>query len=325
MPANLTPQYLEVEKRYREAKDPQEKLELLKEMLATIPKHKGTEKLQADIKKRTAKLQDLLQKREKVGRKGAQYLFPREGAGQIALIGPPNSGKSSIVAVTTHARPEVESYPFTTWTPTAGMMPFEDIQFQLIDTPPLSEEHNEPWLFDIVRKADLALLVVDISDKPLDDIEGSIEILGCRKIMLTGFERTERPGFATKKAIIIGNKLDLPDGPGNAGVLEELYGDRIPLLFISTLDGDSLESLKAFIFLQLAIVRVYTKTPGKKPEFDRPYIVPAGSTVHDIATLVHHDIARSLSYARIWGEGKEGLRIPRDYVVRDKDILEFHI
>jgi ribosome-interacting GTPase 1 len=324
MPANLTPQYLEAEKRYREAKDPSDKLDALKEMLTVIPKHKGTEKLQGDIKKRIAKIQNRVKQKEKVARRGALYQFDKEGAGQVVLIGAPNSGKSTIVSSTTRATTEVAEYPYSTWSPTAGMMLFEDIQFQLIDTPPLSEEHNEPWLFDIIRRADIAMLVVDIGDKPLVDIETCREILEQNKILLTGRKKKDKKGFIVKKTIIAGNKFDLPDSPENADILRELYGDTVPMLFISAIDKKSLEFLKIEIFKFLDIVRIYTKIPGKKPDFDRPYVAPIGSTVHDIAAMVHKEIASSMVFARIWGEDKEGIRIPKDYQVRDREILEFH-
>jgi ribosome-interacting GTPase 1 len=325
MPANLTPQYLEADKRFRESTDPAEKLEILKEMMAIIPKHKGTEKLRGDLKKKMAKLQDKAQQKEKVSRKGALYVFNKEGAGQVALIGAANAGKSSIVASTTRATPEVAEYPFTTWTPLAGMMLFEDIQFQLIDTPPLSEEHNEPWLFDIIRRADIVMLVVDIGDKPLVDIETCREILKENNILLTGRKRKVERGFTVKKTIVVGNKLDLPDSQENAEILKELYGDTVPMLFISALEKKSLEFLKVEIFKFLEIVRIYSKAPGKKPELDRPYVGPKGCTVLDIAAMVHKEIAEKMTFARIWGEDKDGLRIPRDYVVQDKEILEFHI
>ena len=325
MRANLPPQYLEVEKRYREAREPSAKLEAWKDMLAIIPKHNGTEKLQGDSKKRIAKIQNRIKQKEKVARKGALYQFEKEGAGQVVLIGAPNSGKSSIVASTTRAIPEVAQFPYTTWSPTAGMMLFEDIQFQLIDTPPLSEEHNEPWLFDIIRRADVAMLVVDIGDKPLVNIETCRDILEKHKILLTGRKKKEKKGFIVKKTIVVGNKIDLPDGPENADILRELYGDTVPMLFISALDKKSLELLKIEVFKFLGIVRIYTKIPGKKPDLNRPYVAPIGSTVHDIATMVHKEIADSMTFARIWGEDKEGIRIPRDYVVQDREILEFHV
>ncbi len=165
MPANLSPQYQAAEERYRAAESIEEKIEALRDMLATIPKHKGTEKLQADIKRRLSKaIEDQEHGKKSGGRRQDPGHIPREGAGQIALIGPPNTGKSSILACLTHAHPEVADYPFTTHAPLPGMMPFEDVQVQLVDTPPLAGEPFDAVLINIARNADAILLVLDPAD-----------------------------------------------------------------------------------------------------------------------------------------------------------------
>ena len=92
MPANLTPQYYSVEKRYKEAKSIPEKLMLLEEMLAVIPKHKGTEKLQKDIKIKISKFKKQGDKKSATSKKGQLYFVPREGGAQVILIGHPNTG-----------------------------------------------------------------------------------------------------------------------------------------------------------------------------------------------------------------------------------------
>ena len=171
MPANVTPEYRNAEQDYRRASNHQEKIAALERMLATVPKHKGTEKLQADIKHR------LSQERTETHRKGAPhsapfYLVEKEGAAQVALVGPPNSGKSQLTAALTHARPEVAAYPFTTRMPIPGMMFFEDVQIQLVDLPPFSREFTEPWLPQVIRGANASMLVADLSDADvLDEIE----------------------------------------------------------------------------------------------------------------------------------------------------------
>ncbi|MCX6553014.1 MAG: 50S ribosome-binding GTPase, partial [Acidobacteria bacterium] len=123
MPANLSPEYHRAEERLRGARSPDEKIAALEEMLRVIPKHKGTDHMQADLKGRIAKL------RKEIGKKGGKggftFIVPREGAGQVAIAGPPNSGKSSLVRALTRATPAVGSYPFTTREPVPGMMPFE--------------------------------------------------------------------------------------------------------------------------------------------------------------------------------------------------------
>ena len=166
MPANLTPDYQAAEERYRQADTIEEKIEALREMLATIPKHKGTEKLQADIKRRLSKTQqEQMQRRRSGARRHDPSHIPGEGAGQIALIGPPNTGKSSLLAAITHAQPDIAEYPFTTHAPQPGMMTYEDVQVQLIDTPPLTHEPFDFLHVNIARNADAVLLVVDTVDE----------------------------------------------------------------------------------------------------------------------------------------------------------------
>src|SRR5262245_35542386 len=144
MPANLSPEYKQAEHAYRAAREPRERLDLLKEMLRAIPKHKGTEHLQADIKSRIKELSDELTGPKKGGARAGHFTVRREGAAQVCLVGPPNAGKSTLHAALTRSHSEVGPFPYTTKLPVPGMLPFEDIAFQLVDLPPLSPEHIEP-------------------------------------------------------------------------------------------------------------------------------------------------------------------------------------
>src|ERR1700680_3352018 len=147
MPANLSPEYKAAEASFRKTRDPRQRLEWLREMLRTIPKHKGTERLQADIKARIKDLAEELEGARKSGGHGGPPLVIRpEGAAQIALIGPPNAGKSSLHARLTGSGAHVAAYPFTIQHPEPGMMPHEDVHFQLLDLPAVSPELPVPWL-----------------------------------------------------------------------------------------------------------------------------------------------------------------------------------
>ena len=137
MPANLPPQYFAAEKRFRAAKTIPEKIEALEAMLAIMPKHKGTDKLRADLRGRMAKLSAEAERARATSRKGTSHYIRKEGAGQAVLVGLPNVGKSQLVAALTEATPEIGEYPFTTRSAIIGMMPFENVQIQLIDLPPL--------------------------------------------------------------------------------------------------------------------------------------------------------------------------------------------
>src|SRR4030042_4504903 len=158
MPTNLPPEYFEADKRFRAAQSTAEKIARLEELMGTIPKHKGTDKLRADYRRRLSKLKEAVQTKKRPGRQESAYNLDKEGAGQVVVAGPPNAGKSAPVRATTNAPPKASEAPFTTWEPTPGMMPYEDVQVQLIDTPPLNEEYMEAGLLDLLRRADLILL-----------------------------------------------------------------------------------------------------------------------------------------------------------------------
>jgi len=325
MPANLTPEYLAAEARYRAAKTDRERLEALREMLRTIPKHKGTEKLQAEIKRKIAQLRSA-PKRRGPARTVLDYI-EREGAGQVALAGLPNSGKSTLLARLTNARPEVADYPFSTLRPLPGMMEFEDIQIQLIDLPPLSREYTEPWVYSHIRYSDLVLLVLDLgAEDPEGDLLELIDLLEGAKFHLAAEPKTNEridSGAAVKRGLLVGTKLDLPGARERLAALE---GTELPLVALSTASGEGLEEFKRAVFSALRIIRVYTKEPGKKPDMEQPYILPRGSTVLDVARAIHQDFARKFRYAQLWGSGKfAGQRVPRDHPLQDGDIVEIHI
>jgi ribosome-interacting GTPase 1 len=326
MPANLTPQYLEAEQRYKRAVHPDEKLAALQEMMSLIPKHKGTEKLQAEIKRKIAQMRKETQKKGKAARRHDPSNIPREGAGRIVMVGPPNSGKSALLGALTNAQPEIAPWEFTTRLPEQGMIPWEDIQFQLIDIPAVSRQHMEYWLMNLVRSADLLFLVVDHS-KPgtLEDIEEVDTILREHKIYMQRTDEDLPRGGVVIPAFLIVTKMDLPDGEENADVVEEFFGERFEILRISAQNGLNLESLKSRVFEKLSIVRVYSKMPGKPPESERPYVLDKGQTVEDLCRKVHNDFVDTLKFARIWGHGTyDGQRVTREYVLEDGDIIELH-
>ena len=324
MPANLPPQYFDAEKKLRLAKDPAEKIEVLEEMLAIMPKHKGTDHLRAELRGKIAKLTQALGK--KAATRRASMIIEKEGAAQIAVIGLPNVGKSQLVSSVTNASPTVAEYPFTTRSATPGMMEFENIKIQLIDTPPLAPQSYEFWLPHMLRRTDALLIMVDLSDAPLAQMETIVAQL---KEMRIGIDTTKPPEegiLSQKKALIIGNKLDLENARENFTALHNKYGKKLPVIAISAKEGDGLEELKHKIYEVLNIIRVYTKTPGQKPDFTDPIILKKGSTLADAAASVHKDFAAKLKYARVWGSGKhDGLMVRRDHILQDGDVIELHM
>lgn len=331
MPANLTPEYLAAEQRYRQASSPQERLEALEEMLRTVPKHKGTEKLQADIKRKIARLRQEMQTRRGGARAQPFFHVPREGAGQVVLVGPPNAGKSSLLAALTNATPEVAPYPMTTRAPQPGMMAFENVQVQLVDTPPVCPEFDEGWLYGLIRGADAAVLVLDASDDGVLYLQDSLELLPKNRVFLVGEEADAAddpalPRGARKRTVVVANKCDLPGAQENLSVLLELFGDRLPgpPLPVSATRGDGLEKLRGRIFRVLCKIRVYSKPPGRKPDLDSPFVLPEGATVREAAEVIHKELAENLKFARLWGRGYQGQMVGRDHVLHDGDVLELH-
>jgi ribosome-interacting GTPase 1 len=327
MPANLTPQYLEAEKNFRQAKTTLEKIACLEEMLAVIPKHKGTEHMQADLRTRLATLTRSLDARSATRR--LSMTIEKVGAGQVAVIGLPNTGKSQIVTSLTNATPTVAAYPFTTQTATPGMMTFENVQIQLIDTPPLSDHPPEWWLLNIIRRADALLIAADLSQDPVVQAEKVIAKLNEKRIGL-GQPQEEFAGnkdapVMYKKAIIVGNKADLDEDGKNFQALYSHYNAQLPVVAISAL-GIGLDELKREIFRLLDVIRVYTKEPGVKPDMTDPMVLKKGSTLEMAAAAIHKSFAQRMKYARIWGSGKfDGVMVKRDHVLQDGDIIELHL
>jgi hypothetical protein len=315
MPANLPPQYFGAEKKFRSAKSAVDKVTALEEMLAIMPKHKGTDHLRADLRRKIARLSQSAEKKAATQR--ASMLIEKEGAAQIAVVGLPNAGKSQLVSGVTNASPTVAEYPLTTHSATPGMMAFENIQIQLIDTPPLTEQSADWWLPHMIRRADALVIVVDLGDAPLSQIEAVFAELENRKVAVLWNE---------VKTLIVGNKLDLAHADENYSALKDKYQGQFPIIAISAREGVGLEELKRAIYQVLDIIRVYTKTPGQKPDLADPIILERGSTVADAAASVHKDFVARLRYARIWGSGKhDGIMAKRNHVLQDGDIIELHL
>jgi uncharacterized protein len=319
VPANLTPEYMSAEERFKKSVTPQEKLEALEEMLRTIPKHKGTEKMQADIKRRISQFRKESQKKKGAVTQRPFWYIEREGAGQVILCGPPNGGKSQLLVSLTQVEAEVADYPFTTRAPQPGMMRFEDIQVQIIDSPPLSPVLLEPWQLAMIDHADVALLIFDVNDPDL--LEQTDFVL--KTLQGKGIRLSEE---ADPKVVVLGNKTDLPGGRENLQAWQELYDGQFQAQPFSAVADDQIADLKSKIFDLLGIVRVYTKAPGKKPEDSpTPYVLKKGSTVMDAAAHIHKDLAENFKFARLWGKQKfDGQMIERTYVLEDGDLIEIH-
>jgi ribosome-interacting GTPase 1 len=329
MPANLTLQYKEAEARFRRAGDHAEKLDALREMIALLPKHKGTEKLHADLKHRLAKLEEESAHVARSGHHGPEPgRVKPEGAGQWVLLGPPNAGKSALLAALTHAHPEVADYPFTTRAPLPGMMEYEGAQVQLVDTPAVAPGHVESWLPALAGGADGIAIVVDLgADGIAEAVQQCVEVMQHGHVwpVPRPFPPDASPLLAPRPTWIVGNKCDQDEGGVLAELAREAAGTDLSFLAVSAARGDGLDTLRAALWHDLHRIRVHTKEPGKKPDLGKPFVLPEHATVHDLARLVHREMADRLKFARVWGTAKfEGQQVDRHHELCDRDVVELH-
>lgn len=331
MAANLTPQYLEAEERFKGAQTADERLAALEEMFRLLPKHKASEKMQAELKKKiSAARKDVAHAaaHAKAGAKVDPFHTPKSGAGQLVLLGTPNVGKSSLVAAVSHAPVKVAEYPFATALPVPGMVAYEDVQIQLVDTPPITSDHVAAGFPGLWHACDALLVVVDASaDSLLDDADICLRHLAERHLALpaAGGVAEVAGELRTKPGLILANKRDAPGAADRLAALGELFGARARIEAISAHDASDMARFPRLLFDLLGIIRVYAKPPGKKADDSAPFILPAGSDVHALAAHVHRGMAQHLHSARIWGTSVfPGQNVQLDHVLHDKDIVELH-
>ncbi len=328
MPANLPPPYFEAEKRYKEGKTAEEKVEALEEMLMIMPKHKGTDKLRADLRRRIAKHKAEAQQKKGPGKRETPYNIEKEGAAQAIIIGPPNTGKSSLVAALTNANPEVADFPHSTWNPTPGMAAFENVQFQLIDTPPVPTEFQDPGLSDLLRRTDIIVILLDIHEDPLQQLDDTILYLQGLRIYPEGVsiaaDLHKRPFI--KKIMVALNKVDDQADEDDFTAFVDLCRLPYECIGLSILAGYNLDGFLRKLYGLAEVIRVYTKAPGKDPDRKAPFVLPRESTLEDLAREIHKDFVAKLKFAKVWGSSVfGGQMVQRDYVLKDGDVVEIHI
>jgi small GTP-binding protein len=321
MPANLTPEYHKADKRYKEAATDAERITALEDMLRVIPKHKGTEHMRADLKKRLSKFKAAEQSAKHSGGKSIDiFHFPKSGAGQLVLIGTPNSGKSSIVAALSKARVHIADYPFSTQTPAPGMMHYEDVPIEIIDTPPITADFSTPGQVGVYRGCDIIAIVIDLSADTLEQMQICLDYLDSHKLLINDKEENH----LGKKTFVICTKKDLADDD-SMQTLKELCDRNFDFIEISLQTGDGLDEFVSYVFKTLDVVRVYAKKPHKDPDMKEPFTLPTGSTVEDLAMHIHRDLGEKLKSARAWGaDVHPGQQVHKTHVLKDKDIIELH-
>lgn len=326
MPTNLPPEYFEAEKRYKEASDPKEKSDALEELISKIPKHKGTDKLRAEYRKKLSKLKTAAQSKKNTGKHESQFHIDKEGDGRVVILGCANVGKSSLIAELTNAEPEVSENPFTTWAPLPGMLNFENIQIQLIDTPPLERDYMEPELIDLIKNSDLVLLMLDLTAFPLQQYERSLETLKQNKIIPQQIEYDSDQHHHKVKMMLVVNKNDDDSSSEDFAVLKELLEEEWNVIPLSIKTKRNIVGFEKEIIKAMNIIRVYSKPPGKEADKTKPFVLDAGSSVENFAEKVHKDFLVNLKSAKIWGaDVYDGQQVGRDHVLNDGDIVELHI
>jgi ribosome-interacting GTPase 1 len=209
------------------------------------------------------------------------------------------------------------------------MMTWEDVKVQLVDLPPITADFFEPWVPNVIRSADAALLVVDLaSDDVADAAEAALARLAAVHTELVGtlpFD-VEDEAIQHVKTVMVANKLDAEGAAERLDVLREWFGSSFPILAISTERGEGLDALRRTSYDLLGVLRIYTKVPGKPTDRSRPFTIPIGGTVLDLAREVHRDFEHSLKFAKVWGTGVfEGQTVKRDHELHDADVVELHV
>jgi uncharacterized protein len=347
MPANLTPKYHKAELAFRQAQTSEEEFDCLQLMLRELPKHKGTDKLQANLKQRISRIkQDILASAQnQAKRKG--FRLARQGAGRAVILGAPNSGKSQLLASLTRATPEIAAYPFTTREPLPGMMAWEDVFVQLVDTPPITRDFLATEIHPLIRSAEVAILLLDLShDEGGDEFQTIIRRLNQSKTRLSNVTEisADDVGVTFTKTIVVANKCDAPSAADRLAYFREMYPHTFPEIVISATERIGLNLLSDSIFRALNVIRIYTKIPGNKtPDFEHPFTLAFGATVADVAELVHVEVAKKLKYAKVWGDSvnmgvsgetpnnsnsraieNPGTQVKPDHILSDQDVVELH-
>mgnify|MGYP001197159307 CR=1 FL=1 len=325
-PANLTPEYLLAEKNYKAARDNEERLYWLEEMLAKIPKHKGTDHMQADLKRKISQLKQTIESKQKTRSGGHSGKIDKEGALQVILTGPANTGKSAFLTFyTSNETSAVTDYPFATETMTPGMARWENLNIQFVDTPSLKEGFTPFYVFNQFRIADEALLILAADENLEEQYELSKALLLSKSIKLSaGNKKYEADGIVNIPAAVLINKADLKNDIMIPGTLKNDFPGR--LIFLSVMLAEKRDEIFKAIYTCSSRIRVYTKEQGKKPNMEHPFFVPGDTTVIRLAAMIHKDFVEKFKYATVWGGGfYDAQRIGKDEVLKDGVIIEYYL
>jgi ribosome-interacting GTPase 1 len=390
MPANLPAEAKHKWREASQARRPQEKIERLQEFLSLVPKHKGTENLRAQVKRKLATLRKEIaeKKRKKAGIGGPKFFVEKEGDAQIVILGPTNVGRSSLLSLLTNAKVEISNYPYTTKEPTPGMFQHQDLQFQIVEAPALMEGSADGGAWGLqtltsARNADGLLLMMDLSQDPSEqfflisrelgkariltrkpkakveierkymgaglkivtlgrlinctskELEQLLKSYGIRNATIkiqgeAAIDDVEDAIFEAttyKPAIIVVNKTDVPNANERLGELKELTREKTKILPVSCKAKTGLTELGSEIFEMLNIIRIYTKEPNERIPSKNPFTIRKGSTILDLAKLIHSDFYKQFSYAKVWSERLRfsPQKVGGTFALEDGDTVEIHM
>ena len=320
MPTNVTVEYVVAEKEYSKAITAQEKIKALENMYVTVPKHKNTEKLRQEIKTKLAKYKDKSEKEAKKS-KGKSLAIKKKGAATIVLVGPPNSGKSTLLNKLTGKKVEINDYEFTTKKPEVGIMKYKGLKLQMVELPAITEGYGNkekgPSFFSVIRNADLVVILTDTAE--LDSMFREFENAD---IALNDKLRDESK--TNLKAVIVINKADLESfGETYMGLYKYYNFDLIPISAIN----DNLNMLADRVWKYLGLIKVYTKEPGKRVKKDEPICLKKDAKIEDMAKNIHKDFIRKFRFARVWGKSARfsGMKSGLKHKLEDEDVVEVHM
>ncbi len=300
MVVNASPQYQKAEKEYLLARTIEEKIEKLKAMIRLCPKHKGSEAMLAELRKRLAKLKkELVREREIKKRRGHSINIKKEQDAQVVMLGFTNAGKSTLISRLTNASPEISEYPYTTSKPEVGTLEM-GCKIQIIEVPSLKPHGNNKERLSLASTADLILIVV------------------------TGINELKELSDELKKydkKILVINKRDLL----TENELRILLNFKNSIA-VSAKNDEGIEELKQMIFDNLNIIRIYTKEPGKKPTAN-PLVLRKGSDIKKVAKRIRGDYVKRFLFARMWGKSAKfpGQKVGISHLLEDNDIIELHL
>ncbi len=239
----------------------------------------------------------------------------KHGIAQLAIVCPPNIGKSSLLQKLSEIRIKVGDFDFTTLRPTPAIIKLYGNEIQLVEIPGLIDgahkgKGNGRALISVIRNADGLILMCDIT-KGAESLKVVIEEL-------------KKSGVPTDRAIVICNKIDIATEQRIAEIRQAF--ECCNFIPISVKNSVNLEALKQEIWKLTGMIKVYSKPIGKEKQFP-PLALKDGSTVLDFVSKIHKDFAKNFGYAKIWGTSAkfEGQQVGLEHVLKDEDIVEVHL